>query len=180
MFKCEVCGKECKNKAGLAGHKQLKHGLKPSADPLQISGLELEGSSSSKEDSPFTEEVMEALISSYLWAMGQLIANPERQPAMEEQLDLVHEAARQAGPKHHDHLNCEHCDSLIAQVRTAALERVVQYYENISGITELREEAELNEGTITLLGDGWTSQKTEEDIWAGLEFLRIKVAAIVP
>ena len=35
MFVCEVCGKECKNKAGLAGYKQLKHRSGQSAQPLE-------------------------------------------------------------------------------------------------------------------------------------------------
>ena len=89
--------------------------------------------------------------------------------AKDEQLDSVREAAKQAGPDPHDHLDCERCDGMVAQGRTAGLEQAVQYYENISGITELREEAALKQATITLVGDGWTSQEKEDDIWAGWE-----------
>ena len=89
--------------------------------------------------------------------------------AEDEQLDLVRAAAKQPRPVPHDHLDCERCDGMVAQGRTAGLEQAVQYYENISGITELREEAALKQATITLVGDGWTSQEKEDDIWAGWE-----------
>ena len=116
------------------------------------------------------EQLSEQFLSLFRSELERLEARLNKlENAKDEQPDLVHKAAKQSGPVPHDHLDCERCDGIVARGRTAGITQVMQYYENIPGITELREEAALKQATITLVGDGWASQKKEDDIWGGWE-----------
>ncbi len=51
----------------------------------------------------------------------------------------------------HNHGDCELCDENFAKGRTNGMQAAVAHYEEIPGITELREEYDLSQATINIV-----------------------------
>ncbi len=125
MATCELCGKEFKNRAGLAGHKQLKHRLEPS--PKQL-------------DEPQESSLMERLRS----AMEQ----PEKpsESALAERLERVVERlesmVNQPAKADHTHFGtpkCSDCQHRILQIKEQSKQEGISSIMALGGVPHARE-----------------------------------------
>ena len=125
MATCELCSKEFKNRAGLAGHKQLKHGLEPS--PKQL-------------DEPQESNLFERLRSS--------MEQPEKlsESALAERLERVVERlesmVNQPAKADHTHFGtpiCSDCQHRIFQIKEQGKQEGISSIMALGGVSATRE-----------------------------------------
>jgi len=131
MYACEICDREFKNGAGLAGHNQLKHGSERSGQRLSMSVLER-----SSERSESGEKVQERLLEQIQEQLERL-EEKERADSLIDQVRVEGHHHGMSDPE------CPGCIEVVSETLRAArqkgIDETVAYYEAIPGVKNLRQ-----------------------------------------
>jgi len=171
MVSCEICGKEFKNRAGLAGHQQNKHA------PTAASIARCEQHQQQAQAAPLAageqqSEVSVAQLERIEVALGELLVSGEEFHQLEQQIkDAFTRGAREAvstmvaipgvsAAKNFNDWSKQH------EVEHPGFP-VVHSWEDVPGVKELIEKYQMDNSVFTLVTDAVPSSNYES-ILAGL------------
>jgi len=147
MLICEVCGQSFKNKSGFSGHRRLAHQL-DSASTASVKVAEELPVRTRQEPWEFWRDY---------WADHEPLVKelPVKELPVKELpvanlqnviLQGVNQIAERLSETAHDHATCATCEMRAIE----AMKETVDYYEQIEGVTQLRNNHRIGQAIIEI------------------------------